>query len=140
MDKDNAMLNMSLAMKQVLFSPESNIMCLKDHIRYEIVASRKWPKEWGFLKTSYSDLVKDEITKTEREKIQLPAALTLPPITPISRYITVHPSPKPFPQTTSSEVGWRSSCPQHSLEKYGKYARPKGGLIKAFKWPPEAII
>ncbi|XP_033117601.1 uncharacterized protein C20orf85-like [Anneissia japonica] len=118
----------------------ANDQIWKDHIKYEIVAARKWPKEWGFLKTSYRDLVKDDFVKKETKKIELPAALILPPITPISRYIKVYPSPMPFPRTTSSEVGWRSSCPEHSLEKYGGNARPKGGLVKQLKWPPEGII
>lgn len=111
----------------------------KDHIKYEIDASRKWPAEWGFLRTSYKDLVKDDFQKREAKKIELPPPLTLPPITPISRYITVLPSPKPVPQTTSRQIGWRSSQPHLSLECYGKYARPKGGLVKQLNWPPEGV-
>ncbi|PIK42383.1 hypothetical protein BSL78_20745, partial [Apostichopus japonicus] len=111
----------------------------KDHIKYEIDASRKWPAEWGFLRTSYKDLVKDDFQEREVKKIELPPSLTLPPITPISRYITVLPSPQPYPRTTSCEVGWRSSQPQLSLERYGRYARPKGGLVKQLNWPPEGV-
>ena len=28
----------------------------KDHIKYEIDASRRWPHDWGFLRTSYKDV------------------------------------------------------------------------------------
>ncbi len=83
--------------------------------------------------------MKDDFQKKETKKIELPAPLVLPPITPISRYITVHPSPKPFPQTTASQIGWRSTEPRLSLEKYGAYARGKGGLIRQLNWPPEGV-
>lgn len=61
------------------------------------------------------------------------------PVTPIEEYIHVYPSPKPYPKTTAQTVGWRSTAPGLELEKYGKYAKPKGGLVKQLNWPTEAI-
>ncbi|XP_070574367.1 ciliary microtubule inner protein 1-like [Ptychodera flava] len=110
----------------------------KDHIKYEEVAAKTWPEQWGFLKTSYKDLVKDDFPKVEREKLILPPPLTLPPITPISRYIQVGRSP-PVPETTAGFVGWRSTKSDCRLEKYGRYAKPKGGLVKQLNWPTEGI-
>ncbi|XP_038078916.1 uncharacterized protein C20orf85 homolog [Patiria miniata] len=117
----------------------ANDQIWKDHIKYEIDAARRWPNDWGFLRTSYGDLVKDDFQKREIKKIELPPPLTLPPITPISRYIKVLPSPKPYPTTSNSTIGWRSGHREHRLEKYGSYARPKGGLVKQLNWPAEGI-
>ncbi|XP_071501032.1 ciliary microtubule inner protein 1-like [Diadema antillarum] len=122
------------------FNFVANDQIWKDHIRYEETAAKRWPEYWGFLGGSYKELVKDDFVKKEVKKIELPPPLVLPPITPISRYIKVLPSPQPFPQTTASKIGWRSAHPQHSLEIYGKYAKPKGGLIKQLNWPPEGVI
>ncbi|XP_077982673.1 ciliary microtubule inner protein 1-like [Glandiceps talaboti] len=110
----------------------------KDHIKYEEDAAKIWPQQWGFLKTSYKDLVKDDFPKTEREKLVLPPPLTLPPITPISRYIHVGRSP-PIPETTAGYFGWRSTKNDCRLEKYGRYAKPKGGLVRQLNWPNEGI-
>lgn len=82
-------------------------------------------------------LVKDDIQKKEkREPVDV---LQIRPVTPIEEYIKVEPSPHPFPKTTSQTVGWRSTSKVHALEKYGKYAKPKGGLIRQLNWPAEAI-
>lgn len=121
------------------FNFVANDQVWKDHIKHESDAAKKWPEEWGFLGTSYKDLVKDDFKKREIKKVELPPHLVLPPITPISRYITVHGSPKPFPQTTASQIGWRSSHPELQLERYGAYARGKGGLIRQLNWPPEGV-
>ena len=51
----------------------------------------------------------------------------------------VDPSPLPFPQTTARQIGWRSTEKNLALEKYGKYAKPKGGLVRQLKWPMEAV-
>ena len=99
-------------------------------------------KEYNIINQTFcfvSQLVKDDFQKREVKKIELPPPLTLPPITPISRYIKVLPSPKPYPQTSSSQVGWRSAHNLHKLEIYGSYARPKGGLVKQLNWPAEGI-
>ena len=61
------------------------------------------------------------------------------PVTPIEEYIHVDPSPKPVPRTTAQAIGWRSTHKDLALERYGKYAKPKGGLVKQLNWPQEAI-
>ncbi|XP_052060523.1 uncharacterized protein C20orf85-like [Mytilus californianus] len=109
----------------------------KDHVHHEMTASKTWPNSWGFLTTPYGELVKDDIPKKEkREPVDV---LQIRPVTPIEEYIKVEPSPHPFPKTTSQTVGWRSTSKIHALEKYGKYAKPKGGLVRQLNWPTEAI-
>lgn len=84
-------------------------------------------------------LVKDENSRKDRSKKQLPPHLQPPPVTPIEKYIKVGPSPNPVPNTTAKMIGWRSGLPQLQLERYGKYANPKGGLVKQLNWPEEAV-
>lgn len=41
----------------------------------------------------------------------------------------------PFvPLKTSQEVGWRSGRPEHKLEVYGRWGRPKKSILKHFNW------
>ncbi|XP_070189709.1 ciliary microtubule inner protein 1-like [Littorina saxatilis] len=118
----------------------------KDHVGQEVSATKTWPDNWNFLTTKYEDLVKDEFpnhenARTRREKLQqeVTSLVQVPPCTPIEKYIKVDPSPRPFPKTTSRQIGWRSTEKSLALEKYGKYAKPKGGLVKQLKWPMEAV-
>ncbi|XP_013396776.1 uncharacterized protein C20orf85 homolog [Lingula anatina] len=111
----------------------------KDHIHLEVSASKQWPESWGFLSQRYEDLVQGEVTKKTRTERHVPTPLRLPPITPIEKIINVKPSPKPFPMTTARTIGWRSSRPEYALERYGRYANPKGGLIKQLNWPLDGI-
>ncbi len=53
--------------------------------------------------------------------------------------VTVCPSPRPIPSTTSSLIGWRTADKNCSLEKYGKYARGQESLHRKFKWPVEGF-
>ena len=53
--------------------------------------------------------------------------------------LQVNPSPRPLPKTTNSMIGWRSGTKDCALEKYGRYAKPKGGLVKQLNWPTEGI-
>ncbi len=55
------------------------------------------------------------------------------------QHVTVWPSPRPIPSTTSSLIGWRTADKNCSLEKYGKYARGQESLHKKFKWPVEGF-
>ncbi|KAI0217890.1 hypothetical protein LSAT2_030351 [Lamellibrachia satsuma] len=111
----------------------------KDHVKQEIVAARKYPHNWAFMATRYEDLVKDECPKTVRVPIVLPKNMQVQPVTPLEKYVTVYPSTKPVPKTTAAMVGWRSTDSKLKLERYGGYAKPKGGLIKQLNWPAEAI-
>ncbi|XP_033754492.1 uncharacterized protein C20orf85-like [Pecten maximus] len=110
----------------------------KDHVHHEETASKTWPGSWGFLTTKYEDLVKDDFPEWDKNKKTEPL-FQMKPVTPIEEYIHVEPSPKPFPKTTARDIGWRSTNPTNKLEKYGKYAKPKGGLIRQLNWPTEAI-
>lgn len=113
----------------------------KDHVHHEEVASKSWPNQWGFLTTKYEDLVKDDFQKKdESQKADLKSLMQVKPVTPIEEYIHVEPSNKPVPKTTAQAIGWRSAEKTHQLEKYGKYAKPKGGLVKQLNWPMEGII
>jgi len=111
----------------------------KDHVLHEQDAAKSWPANWNFLTTRFEDLMKDDMPKQERKKIQLPPHMTVKPATPISERVTVHPSTRDVPKTTSDMIGWRSTDKKLALEKYGKYAKGKGGLIKQLKWPAEGV-
>lgn len=67
--------------------------------------------------------------KTNRNKKQF----KLPPITdPNQKVSTV-----PFtPVKTSQEIGWRNG---QNLERFGRFGRPKGSIIKHFNWPLDAL-
>ena len=54
-------------------------------------------------------------------------------------HMTVCPSPRPVPTTTSDLIGWRTADKNCSLEKYGKYARGQESLHRKFKWPVEGF-
>lgn len=100
---------------------------------------------WQFLSKSfyrwYFQLVKDDFQKKdESQKADLKSLMQVKPVTPIEEYIHVEPSNKPVPKTTAQAIGWRSAEKTHQLEKYGKYAKPKGGLVKQLNWPMEGII
>ena len=84
-------------------------------------------------------MVKDEVPKRERKKIAPPTPTQLPQVTPLEQLVTVNPSPKPVPQTTSSMIGWRSTDKTCKLERYGSYAKPRGSLVKSLNWPTEGV-
>ena len=75
----------------------------------------------------------------EREKLPPPTPMQVPAVTPLEERVEVLPSVKPVPKTTAREIGWRSTDPILRLEKYGRYAKPKGGLVRQLNWPSEAI-
>ena len=83
-------------------------------------------------------LVKDDLPKREKRHKDV-EPIQANPVTPIEKYIKVDPSPRPFPKTTAQNIGWRSTHDNLALDKYGKYAKPKGGLVKQLNWPSEAI-
>ncbi|KAL5022746.1 hypothetical protein ScPMuIL_001901 [Solemya velum] len=113
----------------------------KDHVKLEETAAKSWPDQWGFLTTSHEDLVQDEFpNRKNRKKAAENTDVKVRQVTPLEKYVKVGPSPKPFPKTTTQSIGWRSGKPELALEKYGKYAKPKGGLVKQFNWPREAIV
>ena len=86
----------------------------------------------------FFQLVKDDMPKREKRHKDV-EPIQMHPVTPIEKYIKVDPSPKPVPKTTAQAIGWRSAEKTLALDKYGKYANPKGGLVKQLNWPPEAI-
>lgn len=111
----------------------------KSHVHMEWSASKRWPQNWGFMTQTYKELAETEEKKPQKPKVELPEQLRLPPITPIEKYIKVVKSP-PFPKTTTSMIGWRSTKHDCTLEIYGGYAKGKGGLIKQLNWPREGIV
>jgi len=118
----------------------------KDHVGHEVVGAKNWPSNWEFLTQDYEELVKDQFPHREQDKDKRDAAkkavknlIEVPPVTPIDKYIKVVPASKPVPRTTSGMVGWRSTEKQCALEKYGGYAKPKGGLVKQLNWPMEGV-
>ena len=113
----------------------------KKRVDVEVTAARLYPARWSYIAKTYKELLKDLKTKQplDVDKTRLPSHLRLPPLTPIEKLVNVYPSPKPYPPTTTSHIGWRSGIPQYKLEKYGSYCRPKGCIYKTFKWPLDAI-
>ncbi|XP_059179582.1 uncharacterized protein C20orf85 homolog, partial [Physella acuta] len=118
----------------------------KDHVGHEHIATRSWPEHWSFLTKSFDDLVRDDFpnrshdrTKKDAAKNAMKSLIEVRPVTPVEKYLKVLPSTKPVPKTTSGQVGWRSTDRVLALEKYGGYARPKGGLVKQLNWPSEAV-
>ena len=47
---------------------------------------------------------------------------------------------KPFPQTTTQFIGWKSKNPENNLEKYGRYTKPTKTFLSEMNWPHEAIV
>lgn len=118
----------------------------KDHVRHESSATKHWPENWEFLTTDYEDLVRDQFPHREPDKEKRDQAkkavknlIEVPPVTPIDKYISVLPSSKPVPRTTAGQIGWRSTEKPLALERYGKYAKPKGGLVAQLNWPQEGV-
>ena len=114
----------------------------KKRVNTEMTAARLYPSRWSFYVESYKQLFSDLRRRLPTEMIRedtLPPHLHLPPLTPIEKLVKVEPSPKPYPQTTTRHIGWRSSKRVHKLEIYGEYTRPKGCIYKTFNWPIDAI-
>ncbi|CAL1532767.1 unnamed protein product [Lymnaea stagnalis] len=118
----------------------------KDHVGHEHVATKSWPSHWSFLSTEYDELVREDFPNRKKDKSNKMAAkaavknlIEVRPVTPLDQYIHVQPSTRPVPKTTSGQVGWRSTDRVLALEKYGRYAKPKGGLVKQLNWPAEAV-
>jgi len=125
----------------------------KDHVYQEEAAAKKWPTNWDFMTQKYEEcfqearreeeewkkMVADDFPKKKREKLIPPTPTRMPCNTPLERRVDVRPSPLPVPKTTSQMIGWRSTDKMCQLERYGRYAPPKGGLIKQLNWPTEAI-
>ena len=49
-------------------------------------------------------------------------------------------SSKPFPQTSTQFIGWKSQEPENNLEKYGRYTKPTKTFLSDMKWPHEAMV
>lgn len=111
----------------------------KDHVLHEKVAAKDWPSNWDFLTTKPEDLVKNDFPNRGKRNTQLPEHMLIPPVTPLEERVKVYPTDKPVPKTTSAMIGWRSTEKKLTLEKYGKYAKGKGGLVKQLGWPMEGI-
>ena len=109
--------------------------CLKHHF-----ISSVSPPLFDYSDVILFQLVKDDFPDHKKKSIEPPAHMRVPPVTPLEERVTVYPTDKPVPRTTSGMIGWRSTEDKLKLEKYGKYANGKGGLIKKFKWPLEAIV
>lgn len=64
-------------------------------------------------------------------------SLKLPPITNCG---APHKNCKPFPQTTTQFIGWKSKDPENNLERYGKYTKPTKTFLSEMNWPYEAMV
>jgi len=117
----------------------ANDQIWKDHVTHEKVAAKDWPNNWDFLTTKPQDLVKDDFPQRKKHVIEPPEHMRIPPVTPLEERVKVYPTDKPVPPTTSAMIGWRSTEKKLTLEKYGGYAKGKGGLIKQLGWPFEGI-
>ncbi|XP_066558210.1 ciliary microtubule inner protein 1 [Amia ocellicauda] len=107
----------------------------KCHVSSELESAKAWPSKWGFLTTSYTELLQE--MKKEDGKLELPAYLQTRPATPPGTYTQVAPSPA-VPQTTQGLIGWRSTVPGLELERFGRVHRGKGSFLKKMGWPHDA--
>ncbi|TPP56214.1 hypothetical protein FGIG_04964 [Fasciola gigantica] len=90
---------------------------------------------------SPEELLKDELhllKDPNRKRPEVPRHLKVNEADSPSTYIHVLPSPKPFPPTTSGEIGWRSGKEQYKLDKYNQQRAPQGNILLKFGWPIEA--
>ncbi|XP_039591358.1 uncharacterized protein C20orf85-like [Polypterus senegalus] len=111
----------------------------KSHVHMEEEAARAWPTNWGFLTTSYQELVvNNSEMKKDKSQLELPEQIQTRPTTPPEKYIQVAPSP-PLPQTTQGFIGWRSTVPELQLERYGRVYKGQKSFLRDMKWPREAI-
>lgn len=116
----------------------------KDHVNNECTSARKWPPNWGFLIKQYKELCNEDKdvphgaasvrVKQRRENLKLP-----PIDNNAVRQLGVGLSTRRFPQTTSAEVGWRSTQVQCRLERYGRHSKPLPSFLKSLNWPPESV-
>jgi len=127
-----------LALPEHNYAGENQIW--RDHIEHELQTARNWDKTWKFMKTDYKELVRDNYAAAEqRQEIPIPKHLRIAPAPSLEECVTVHPSTRPVPRTTSGEIGWLSTDTLLQLEKYGRYGRPKGSIVKQLNWPYEAV-
>ncbi|CAL8090360.1 unnamed protein product [Calicophoron daubneyi] len=114
----------------------------RDHCLNEAARVKLWRENWGFLTQTKEELLKDEIDALRdrtRKRPEMPDSLKISEPTPTSEYFSVKPSPKPFPQTTSQEIGWRSGRREFLLDKYDLHRKAQGCLLRRFNWPVQAI-
>ncbi|KAL1517502.1 hypothetical protein ABEB36_001260 [Hypothenemus hampei] len=98
---------------------------LKELTLVEGAARREWPGKWGFLLT-FNEILLEEASKRgiskqeylHRSQFRKPKGFSEPPIWPARVQ-------RPFPETTTGMIGWRS-CADCLLEKFGPlYRSPK---------------
>ena len=68
--------------------------------------------------------------------------LKLPDINQTQNTVQTQRPKSPFPVTTASLIGWKSTKDPWQLEKYGRYApssRGQIGILKLFNWPQQGI-
>ncbi|CAH8643874.1 unnamed protein product [Dicrocoelium dendriticum] len=113
----------------------------KDHCQKEAKAAKFWANNWSFLIQTQQELLGEEyeqLRNAERPKPEIPRHLGITDVEPISKFITVKPSPQPIPQRSSGFIGWRSGHSEYNLEKYAQQRRSQGSLLRRFNWPIEA--
>jgi len=135
----------------------ANDLIWKDHIHKEYTAAGQWDVKWGLLASFISNEVhsgqqesplttKDRKTSArgslkqnskKREDSSATTPLKLPPITNCG---VPHKNCKPFPQTTTQFIGWKSKDPENNLERYGKYTKPTKTFLSEMNWPYEAMV
>ncbi|XP_040204035.1 uncharacterized protein C20orf85 homolog [Rana temporaria] len=114
-------------------------MICKSHVKKEKEAAKKWPEEWGFLTTPFTEVTDEEKEQHRKLRLEVREHLRVRPATPVENFIKVDPSPA-VPQTTQGLVGWRSTVPSLQLERYGKTKHPKGDFCKRMNWSAEGIV
>ncbi|XP_033736266.1 uncharacterized protein C20orf85 homolog [Pecten maximus] len=110
----------------------------KDHVRHETMSQRlRWPAKWGYLVHEYESMSR---------QLQGQPSPVCRPRTPYSRFNTnkLPPINKPrnrqldFPVTTTQQIGWKVTKPDHQLEKYGPDSKGQCGILRLLRWPQES--
>uniref|UniRef100_A0A8C2T4G9 Ciliary microtubule inner protein 1 n=1 Tax=Coturnix japonica TaxID=93934 RepID=A0A8C2T4G9_COTJA len=116
-------------------SPHTFLFFRKRAVETELETAKRWIHKWGFLKTLIEEEKKERAKAKAKPKIELPEHLRIRPVTPVEKYIKVHPSP-PFPKTSQGLIGWRSAVPELQIERF-QVQSTKGTFFKSLNWPPE---
>ncbi|VDL88453.1 unnamed protein product [Schistocephalus solidus] len=121
-------------------TPYSRDFIWADACRKERMYVQNYEGKFGFLKGPVEKFAQDELenlvdkNRAKVEDIMPPEKKAAEP----KDAIKVLPSPMPFPQTSTGQIGWRANN-EYVLDRYGRYCKEKLSIQQQLKWPDEAL-